>query len=63
VEKRSGPIYKKLQNINLNNMGLGSEVRDPGVKKATDPGSRIRIGNTGILEVFLITFYEKMHLA
>jgi hypothetical protein len=27
-------------------MGLGSGIRDPGVKKAPDPGSRIRIRNT-----------------
>jgi hypothetical protein len=28
-------------------MGLGSGIPDPGVKKATDAGCRIRIRNTG----------------
>ncbi len=31
----------------LKYMGLGSGIPDPGVKKVPDPGSRIRIRNTG----------------
>ncbi len=50
----------------LSNMGLGSEIRDPGseknlfripdpgAKKALDPGSRIRIRNTEIGKHFYI---------
>jgi hypothetical protein len=34
-------------------MGLGSGIRDPGVKKAPDPGSRIR--NT-VVDMSLDTF-------
>jgi hypothetical protein len=36
----------------------GSEIRDPGVKKAPDPGSRIRIRNTAF--IFLENSYFKI---
>ena len=44
--KKLGPIFKELYNflpkklsLRPQNMGLGSEIRDPGVKKAPDHGS------------------------
>ncbi len=54
VKKKSGPIYKELQNFLPNNLslsshkyGLGSGIRDPrsGKKPILDPGSR---GHKGI---------------
>jgi len=59
-----GPIHKELQTftpkficVKLSIIWVWypvSEVRDTGVKKAPGPGSRIRIGNTGILELIVV---------
>jgi hypothetical protein len=54
-EKKFAPIFYELYNFLPKKMslssqknGFGSEIRDPGVKKAPDLGSRIRIRNTAI---------------
>jgi hypothetical protein len=56
IELFAQKIVNKLSKVWVWDPGLGSEknlfrIPDPGVKKAPDPGSRIRIRNTAFIKL------------
>ncbi len=58
IELFTQKIVTKLSKIWVRDPG--SEIRDPGVKKAPDPGSPIRIRNTGKNMQNFCHFWEKV---